>query len=172
MVLLFRSYLRDFNLIKLLLEIKSSFLSCKITSSLNMWALKLDINLLNQHWKAADWLADLLRHFDSQSTQGTWVLKHLRHSRHSGARKALGHSGTHGSQGTRTLKKLVHLGTWGTQALKGYLVTWDNWDTQALEGHLGTRALKALEHSGSRKALGHSKDNWALGHSGHLRYFV
>ena len=159
-------------MIKLLLEIKSSFLSCKITSSLNMWTLKLDINLLKQHWKAADWLADLLRHFDYQGTQGTWLLKHLRHSWHSGARKALGHSGTQGSQGPPALKKLGYLDTWGTQALKGYLGTWGNWDIQALEGHLGTRTLKALEHSGSRKALAHSEENWALGHLGQLRYFI
>ena len=44
-------YLKDFNLIKLLLEIlleiKSNFLSRKIKSSHKMGALKVEINLLN-----------------------------------------------------------------------------------------------------------------------------
>ena len=67
-----------------MLEIKSSFLSRKIKYSLKMGAAKVDINLLNQHFTPADWLADfltnLLRHFDSQGTQGTRALE--------------GHSGT------------------------------------------------------------------------------
>ena len=49
-----RSYLTDFNLIKLLLEIKSSFLGHKIRPSLNMRALKVDISLLNHHCTPTD----------------------------------------------------------------------------------------------------------------------
>ena len=45
----------DVNLIKLLLDFKSSFFRCKIWFSL--WALKVDINLLKQRWKPADWIA-------------------------------------------------------------------------------------------------------------------
>ena len=66
-------------MINLLLEIKSKFLSRKIRYSLKMGAFKVDINLLNQYSTPADWLADfltdLLRHFDSQGTQGTWALE-------------------------------------------------------------------------------------------------
>ena len=66
---------------KLLLKIKSSFFSRKITSSLKLWALKVDINLLNQHCKPVDWMAewltDLLRNFGTQGTRGTWALEEL-----------------------------------------------------------------------------------------------
>ena len=44
---MFRSYLRDLNLIKLLLEIKSSSPVAKL-------ALKVDVNLLNQPCKPAE----------------------------------------------------------------------------------------------------------------------
>ena len=122
------SYLRDFNLIKLLLKIKSIFFNQKIRSFLKVWAHKVDINLLNQHCKPAGWMAewltdwtDLLRHFVTQGIQGTWALeghldtralmalgplrqsgtrRALGHSRHSDIQKALGHSGTRDTQGT------------------------------------------------------------------------
>ena len=45
---MFRIYLRDLNLIKLLLEIKSSSPVAKL-------ALKVDVNLLNQPCKPAEW---------------------------------------------------------------------------------------------------------------------
>ena len=108
-------------------------------------ALKIDVNLLNQPCKTAewltDWLTDLLRHLDSldirktwntQGTQETW--RTLGHWRHSGTRRAPGHS--------------RHLGTWPLRHLS----------IRALERHLGTQALG---HSGTR-ALGH------LRHSGHF----
>ena len=129
-------------MIKLLLKIDSNFLSRKIRSSLKVWALKVDINLLNQHCKPADWLTDWLtdwlRHLGIQCTQGTRVLEHL------------GFKALEGHLGTRALKALGHLDTWGT------------W---ALEGHVGTQALKTLGHSGTW-ALGHSKGTWALGQLG------
>ena len=140
-------------MIKRLLKIKSSFPSRIIRSCLKMLVLKVDINLLNQHYKLADWqvdwLTDLLRRFDSQGTKDTRAvehLKHSRHSRHSGTRKALGFWGT---QGTWTLGHFSK----NTRALKAL---------KALEGHLETRALKgtwALEHS---RHLG----TWPLRHLG------
>ena len=105
-----------------------------------MWALEVDINLLNQHRKPADWLADWLtdwlKHLGTQGTEGTRDLERLRQSKGTRALKvlqehvdspalralwALGHS-----KGTWTLKTLVHLDTRGTRTL---------------EGHLGTQAL-------------------------------
>ena len=155
-------------MIKRLLKIKSSFPSRIIRSCLKVLVLKVDINLLNQHYKLADWqvdwLTDLLRRFDSQGTKDTRAvehLKHSRHSRHSGTRKALGFWGTQGtwtlghfSKNTRALKAL--------KALEGHL------ETRALKGHLGTWALKALGHLATQ-ALGHSGTRKALGH---LRHFI
>ena len=142
---MFCSYLRDFNLIKLLLEIKSSFPVAK-------WALKVHVNLLNQHCKPAEWLTDWLtdwladtlglsRHSNTWGTRaleghlGTRSLKVLGNLRHSGTRRALGHSGTR--------KALGHL---GSQAL-GHSDTW-----KAL-GHLGTEALGHLGTRGIRGTL-------------------
>ena len=49
-------------------------------------ALKIDVNLLNQHCKPAEWLADwlthLLRHLDSQGTRTLEALKAFGHSRY------------------------------------------------------------------------------------------
>ena len=88
-------------------QIKSSSPSRKIRSYLKVLDPKVDINLLNQYYKPADWLAEwlavVLRHFDSKGTKGTKgtrSLEHLRHSRnsrHSGTQRALGHSGTQGT---------------------------------------------------------------------------
>ena len=106
-----------------------------------MWALKVDINLLNQHCKSADWLADWLTdwlsHLGTQGTQGNRTLKHLRHSGTPGTRRAHGHSG--------------YLGTWGTRRAIGHSCTQGTW---ALEGHLGTWAIKALGNLGTQ-GLGH-----------------
>ena len=80
-------------MIKLLLEIKSSFLSFKIRFSLKVSTFKVDINLLKQHCKPADWMAEwalkAVRH-----SKGTWALWHLRHS---DIGRALMHLGTKGS---------------------------------------------------------------------------
>ena len=100
-----------------------------------MWALNVDINLLNRHCKPADWpaawLLDLLRHFGTQGTQalvrqspleghlGTRAFKALGHLRHSSTRRALGHTST------QSFWALGHSGTWalgqskGTRALQG-----------------------------------------------------
>ena len=90
-------------MIKLLLEIKSSFLSFKIRFSLKVSTFKVDINLLKQHCKPADWMAEWLndsrqwgtqRALEQSGTQGTWALWHLRHS---DIGRALMHLGTRGS---------------------------------------------------------------------------
>ena len=173
-IYIFRSYLRVFNLIKSLLEIKVKFtqklslLSRKIRSSLKVWALKVDINFLNQHYKPADWMAewltDLLTCF---GTQGTRALKHPRHASHSrhsstGTLQApKRHLGTRvlkaleGHLGTKTLMTLGNLGTWGKRTLEGHFSTQGTWALEAL-GHL--RGIWALGYS---RCLG----NWALGHS-------
>ena len=112
-------------MIKLLLEIKSSFLSRKIRSCLKVLALKVDINLLNQPCKKADWLGDwvtdLLTHFDSQGTKDTRALKTLRHLRYSGIWRALGHSATRHLRHSGTPSALGHSGTWALGHWKG---TW------------------------------------------------
>ena len=69
-------------------------------------ALKIDVNLLNQPCKTAewltDWLTDLLRHLDSLDTRRLETLK--------------------------ALKKLErHLGTGDTRALEGHLDTQGTW---------------------------------------------
>ena len=134
-------------MIKLLLEVKLSFCGCNMKLCLKVLALKVDINLLNQHYKPADgladWLTDLLRHFDSQGTKsiGHWNTWDTQCTE--GIRRALGHSVT------RALKALGQLGTWGPRALEGHL---DTWALEAL-GHLVTQALG---HSGTRKAVRHS----------------
>ena len=83
-------------MINLLLEIKSSFLSCKIRYFLKMGAFKVDINLLNQHSTPADSLADFLTDLLRQS-KSTWAIGHSRYSRH--------------LRGTWALKELGDLGT-------------------------------------------------------------
>ena len=146
-------------MIKLLLKIDSNFLSRKIRSSLKVWALKVDINLLNQHCKPADWLTDWLtdwlRHLGIQCTQGTRVLEHL-------GLKAL-----EGHLGTRALRALGHLDTWGTWALEGHV------GTQALKtlGHSGAQDTWALRHLGTRALEGHLGTR-AVRHSRHSRHFI
>ena len=116
-------------MIKVLLIIKSVLPSRKIRSCLKVLAFKVDINLLNQHYKPADWLADwltaLLRHFDSQGTKSTRQLEYLKHSRHSrqsSTRRAL--EALRHSKGTRAFKELKalegHLGAWGTRRAPGH----------------------------------------------------
>ena len=125
-----------------------SFLSRKIVSFLMVWALKVDINLLNQHCKPADWLADWLtywlRHLGAQGTQGTRALEHLRHSK---GTWALGHSMY--SKNKSVLRHSGHSSTWGTLALGSLRC-------------LGTQ--RALEHSNTQGtwALEHSKGTWAM----------
>ena len=159
-------------MIKLLLEIKSSFLSRKVRCCLKLLALEVDVNLLNQHCKKADWLADwltywcistlkaqkTLSHSNTWGTQGTWALKGHLGTRALKALETLKeHSkGTQGTQGGR--KALGHLRHSGTQMMlrhSRHLATWplrhlgtlpvSAWWTQALEGHLGTQAVEALE---------------------------
>ena len=120
------SYLRDFNLIKLLLKIKSIFFNQKIRSFLKVWARKVDINLLNQYCKPADWMAEWL-------TDWTDLLRHSSLK----ALKALGRS-----KGTWTLGYSWHLGLWGNRALEEHLGTQG---IRAFKRHLGTRALETLE---------------------------
>ena len=104
-----------------------------------MWALKVDINLLNQHCKPADWLADWLT--DWLADWLTEPLGHSRNSRHSGtrARKAL-----EGDVGTPALKALEHLGHSGTPRALEHL------------GTQGTRAIGHLRHLDIRRTLGYS----------------
>ena len=134
-----------------------------------MWALKVDINLLSQHCKPADWLADWLtdwlRHL---CTQGTQTLEHLRHYKDTWALKTL-----EGHVSIPTLRVLGHLVHSGTRRALGHSRHLGTWGTWALKGHFGTRALKALgllgtwtfRHLGTRRAYGHS-GTWALGHLG------
>ena len=119
--------------------------------------IKIDVNLLNQHCKPADWLAewitDLLRHFDSQGTKDTWALEHLRHPRHS---KHLG------TQGTWTLGHLRHL---DTRRALGH-----SRHSRHSKGTQGTWVLRQLRHPGTERTLRHSrhlKDTWALGNLKH-----
>ena len=140
-----------------------------------MWALKVDINLLSQHCKPADWLADWLtdwlRHL---CTQGTQTLEHLRHYKDTWALKTL-----EGHVSIPTLRVLGHLVHSGTRRALGHSRHLGNWGTWALKGHFGTRALKALgllgtwtfRHLGTRRAYGHS-GTWALGHWRHSRHFI
>ena len=115
-----------------------------------MWVLKVDINLLNQHCKPANWLGDWLRYFDSQGTQGSRPVGHQRHSRHSGTWRALGHSRySRHSNNTRALGRSMNLGTWALRTLK------------ALGHSKGTWVLGHSRHLGTQ-ALGDSKGTWAL----------
>ena len=122
-----------------------------------MWALKVDINLLNQHCKPADWLAgwltDWLKHLCNQVTQGTRalkVLKALEGQISTLALRTLGHSGTQ-----RALGPLV---TQGTRAFGHFRHS----DTQRALEH---STLKGLGHSGARRTLGHLSTQ-ALEHLG------
>ena len=122
-----------------------------------MWALKVDINLLNQHCKPADWLAgwltDWLKHLCNQITQGTRalkVLKALEGQISTLALRTLGHSGTQ-----RALGPLV---TQGTRAFGHFRHS----DTQRALEH---STLKGLGHSGARRTLGHLSTQ-ALEHLG------
>ena len=129
-----RSYLTDFNLIKLLLEIKSSFLSHKIRPSLNMRALKVDISLLNHHCTPTDWLADWLtealrlqKHSRKSDTRTPEILTALAiaiaHSKSTWAvgnsrNLSLGHSRDSGTRDTWVHEALWHLkGTWAIETL-------------------------------------------------------
>ena len=130
-----------------------------------MGFFKVDINLLNQNYTPADWLADwltdLLRHFDYQGIQETRTIEHLRpsrHWRHSGT-QALGHSRySRHSKGTWALGHSRNLETWALEALGHSKGTWALGHSR----HLGTH--RALGHSGTR-ALGHL-GTWALRHLG------
>ena len=128
-------------------------LSRKIISSPKVWALKVNIKLLNQHCSVADWLVDWLtdwlRHLDTQGTQGTqagtWALKAFK-----------------GHLGNRALKAIEeHVSTPALRAL-GHLGNSGTW--RAL-GHSGTQGTWALGHSGTC-TIGHSR------HSRHSRHFV
>ena len=89
-----------------------------------MWDLKVNIKLLNQPCKTAEWLAD-------------WLTDWLRHL---GTRRAREYSST---QGTCSFEALEHLqGTWAHRQSR-HLGTWHS-DTWAL-GHSGTWALEALK---------------------------
>ena len=144
-----------------LLENKSSFLSRKTRSFLRVWALKIDVNLLNQHCKPADWLGhwktDLLRLFDFQGTQGTQDTPALEHWRHSNGNWALQHAKhlryTRHSKGTRALEVSRNLDAWALEALRirGHLRHSD------IRWALGHSCLKVLGHRGTR-VLRHSKD--------------
>ena len=117
------------------------------------WVLKVDINLLNQHCKSADWLADLLTYWGSQGAQDTRVLKQLRHSWHPSTWvtwRAIEHTVTRALKVLKVLEEHVR-----NKALKelGNLGTWDTWGTWALEGNSSTR--KALGHL-STQAIGYS----------------
>ena len=116
-----------------------------------MWALKLDINLLNQHCKQDDWLdhrlIDWLRHLGTQGAQGTQILEHLSHSK---GTRAIGHS--RHLKGTWELGNSRHLDTWALRQLS----------TRTLEEHLGTQTLRqsktwALE---ALEALYLADSNW------------
>ena len=105
-----------------------------------MWALKVDISLLNQHCKPADWLADWLTDWLRRlCTQGTQALKHSRCSK-----------------GTLVPQHSGYLDTWCTWALKWHLGTW------------ALQALRHVRHLATQKTLLHSdtQGTWALGHSG------
>ena len=132
-------------------------------------SLKVDINLLNQHCKSAnclaDWLNDWLSHLGTQGTQSTWALKYLRHSKGIWALEALGHLGTWGIWAFEG--RLGHLGTQDTWAL-GH---WGTWSTRALEEQLDTQTLKVLGHSVTRRALRYLGIQ-ALGHLRHSRHFI
>ena len=120
-------------------------------------SLKVNINLLNQHCKPADWLADSLtdrlRHLGSQ---GTRTLEQLRHSKDIWAIRHSMHS-----KGTWVLRHSGHLGTWTLGHLKG---TW----TFGHSRQLGTWALETLWHSKDAWVLGNSRhlNTWALKHLG------
>ena len=126
---MFCSYLRGFNLIKILLEIKSDSPVAKL-------AVKVDVNLLYQNCEPAEWLADwltdLLRHLYSQGTRTIETLKALGHSRHLGtwSLEALGH--------LKSTWVLRHSRHFGTRALERHLGNW-------APRHSGTWALKALK---------------------------
>ena len=150
------------------------------------WVLKVDINLLNQHCKSADWLADLLTYWGSQGAQDTRVLKQLRHSWHPSTWvtwRAIEHMVTQALKvlkvleehvRNKALKELGNLGTWRTFGHSKHLGTWG---TRALEGQFeGTRGhfegtWRELEHSKGTWALEHS-GNWVLIHSRHSRHFI
>ena len=132
-------------MIKLQLETKSSFLSRKIKFSLKVWALNVDINLLNRHCKPADWpaewLLDLLRHFGTQGTRALVGQSPLEgHSGTQGIRRALGRSGI---QGTWAFEALEHSkGTWAHEHSK-LLGTWTlrhlgSWAVERKSGTPGT----------------------------------
>ena len=124
-------------------------------------ALKVEINLLNQHFKPYEWLADwLTTYWGTSAFKALKALKHLSHTKHSD---------------TRALETFEgHLGTRAIKVLKLL---------KALERHLGIR--RALRHSGTQgtwkalrhvrtqwtwalEALGHSKGTWAFRHSRYL----
>ena len=149
-------------MIKLLLEIKSSFLSRKIRFFLKVWALKVDINLLNQHCQPADWmdewLTDLLRHFCTKGTQGTGALEG-----YLGTQDTWGTWALKWHLGTRTLKALGHLKHSDIRRALGHSRYFGTWAIR----HLGTRALKALE----ALYLEDSGRSWSWLRHSHLFFF-
>ena len=78
-------------------------------------ALKVEINLLNQHFKPYEWLAGwltnyLLRHFSFQGTQSTQTSESHKAFGHSSTwdiRRTLGHSGNQGTQVTQGTRKTL-----------------------------------------------------------------
>ena len=149
-------------MIKLLLEIKSSFPSLKISSYLR--ALEVDIteaasqiswlngrmtNLLTEAiWPSrfsrhsGTWVLEALEGYlgkrQSKGTQGNWAF---------GTQRALGNSDTQGTWAPKALRRSKvlghprHLGIWALRHL----------DTQALKRRLGTWAFKALYLDDSSK---------------------
>ena len=133
-----------------------------------MWAIKVDINLLNQHCKPnclagwlTNWLTEALGHSRRSRDSGTralnwfkghldtWALKALEGHVSTPTPRALGHLGHSGSR-----RALGHSGTQGTWVPEHYLGTQDtralrHLDNHALKGHLG---IWELRYSG----------NWAL----------
>ena len=138
-------------MIKLLLQIKSSFPSLKISSYLR--ALEVDIT------EAASQISWLNGRMTNLLTEAIWP---SRFSRHSGtwALEALeGYLGKRQSKGTQ--------GNWafGTQRALGNSDTQGTWAPKALRRSKGTRAPKALRYLGTQ-ALGYSSTQKALGHLG------
>ena len=161
-------------------------------------ALKVEINLLNQHFKPYEWLADwVTTYWGTSAFKALKALKHLSHTKHSDTRALEtfeGHLGTRAIKVLKLLKALErHLGirrALGTRALKAlerHLGTWELNElghlrhsvTRRALGSSGTQGTWALGHSDTW-ALGHSKGTWALGHSGtqalehsrHSRHFI
>ena len=128
----------DFDLIKLVLEIKSSFPVAKL-------APKADVNLVNQHCQPAEELAvsltNFMRHLDSQGTRTLQTFKPLKALGYSKDNWVLGNSRhlstwapeARGTQGTFSLS---FSGTWALGHLKG------TWTFVHIRGTLFSRLKK------------------------------